>query len=270
MTRRAVYWAYMLSVVVVGLIVGLVTYVSVSTECLCEDYTLVKRAPRISPDYADTVIPPNIAPLNFVVKEPGSEYCVRISSARGRRINVFSSSGHVVIPVGPWQELLSANRGEKLTFDVYVMDSEDRWNRFAPVTNTIAKEDIDGYLVYRQMPVYNLVWSDMGIYQRNLQNHDERVILHNKSITRGCCNCHTFLNGHCQKRRRHEAGEYKDGVQSHTGDLSVMAPEWKSHRFFQQQDIAVFPYHRSQPGLVRHLLGPRHLRDRGEHDNDDT
>jgi len=44
------------------------------------------------------------------------------------------------------------------------------------------------------MPLYNLIWTDMGIYQRNLRNYDETVVLHNGSFDRGCCNCHTFLN----------------------------------------------------------------------------
>ena len=34
----------------------------------------------------------------------------------------------------------------------------------------------------------------MGIYQRNLRNYDESVVLHNKSFGKDCVNCHTFLN----------------------------------------------------------------------------
>jgi len=34
------------------------------------------RAPGIRPDYAGTVVPPNIAPLNFIVEEPGEQYVV--------------------------------------------------------------------------------------------------------------------------------------------------------------------------------------------------
>ena len=41
------------------------------------------RPPAIRPDYSHTVIPPNIAPLNFVVEEPGTDYLVRIHAPRG-------------------------------------------------------------------------------------------------------------------------------------------------------------------------------------------
>ena len=157
------------------------------------EYKSVGRVPVISPDYVGCVIPPNIAPLNFVVTEPGKRCCVRISAGRGKPIEVVNASGRVVIPLGPWKKLLDANRGGTLTFDVYTKDREGGWSRFAPIVNTIAPEDIDPYLVYREMPVYNLAWTDMGIYQRNLGNYDETVIVHNASFEHGCVNCHTFL-----------------------------------------------------------------------------
>ena len=34
-----------------------------------KDYSTIPRAAAIRPDYTDTVVPPNIAPLNFVVVE---------------------------------------------------------------------------------------------------------------------------------------------------------------------------------------------------------
>ena len=40
----------------------------------------VQTAPRIDPDYAGIVMPPNIAPLNFRVLEEGRDCVVRISS----------------------------------------------------------------------------------------------------------------------------------------------------------------------------------------------
>ena len=158
------------------------------------EYKSLDRTARIFPDYAGCVIPPNIAPLNFVVKEPGTRYGVTISAERGEAVSVFSSSGRMVIPEEPWKKLLRANRGSKLFVDIYVMSREDGWHRFKRLTNTIAKEEIDPYLVYREMPLYNLVWNDMGIYQRNLENYDVSVILHNRSFGGGCLNCHTFLN----------------------------------------------------------------------------
>ena len=71
------------------------------TEC-----DAVRRPPRIRPDYSETVIPPNIAPLNFLVEEPGVEYRVRIHGAEGEDILIGSRSPSIVIPPRPWRELL--------------------------------------------------------------------------------------------------------------------------------------------------------------------
>ena len=122
------------------------------------------RAPHIRPDYSDAVIPPNIAPLNFVVEEPGTEYGVRIRSAQGEAIDVVSRSPQVVIPLARWRQLLAANRGRKLYFDVCVRRADGQWTRFEPIVNTIADADIDRYLFYRLMKPIYIVRVNIAIY----------------------------------------------------------------------------------------------------------
>jgi len=151
------------------------------------------RPPRISPDYSGAVIPPNIAPLNFVVGEPGDGYCVRIRSSRGDPIEVTSRTPGIVIPPRRWTDLLGANRGEPLRFDVYVL-ADGAWRRFEPVSNTIARETIDSHLVYRLIRALFNKWSDMGIYDRDLTGYAERLVVDNGSFGEGCVNCHTFRN----------------------------------------------------------------------------
>ena len=150
------------------------------------------RPARIEPDYAGTTIPPNIAPLNFVLSEPGRGYSVTVRSTRGQPIEVSSCDGRIIIPEEPWRRLLDANRGEALFFEPRVRGEDGCWTRFQATVNTIAREDIDGYLAYRLItPIYN-VWKDVGIYQRALGGFDESVVLHNSSFEGGCVNCHTF------------------------------------------------------------------------------
>jgi len=152
----------------------------------------VLRFPQIRPDYAQTVIPPNIAPLNFAVLESGEGYFVRIGSIKGKSIEVHSRDPRIIIPSKPWKALLAENRGNALFFDVYVKDDGPNWRHFKTIPNRIANEDIDGHMVYRKMkPIYS-IWENIGIYQRSLENYDESVILHGKSYGHGCVNCHTF------------------------------------------------------------------------------
>jgi len=151
------------------------------------------REPTMSPDYSGIVIPANIAPLNFRIVEEGRAYQLTIRGGRGPSISVFSKTGQMRIPIRPWRALLNANRGQDISFDVYVQSADRQWRRFRSVTNTIAQEDIDETLVFRFMkPVYTW-WKDIGIYQRNLVNYDTSIVLHGRSFGEGCLNCHSFV-----------------------------------------------------------------------------
>ena len=187
-------WLVLLCALLV-VIVGTMSLLRRNAAFIIEECALVDRLPHIRPDYTETVIPPNIAPLNFLVEEPGTHYRVKIYSARGDGIDILSRSPTIVIPPGPWKKLLTANPGEELAWDVYVRKRHGRWSRFDTITGTIALEDIDDYLVYRLIkPLYTL-YTDIGVYQRNLRNYDESGVLYGRQFPHGpCINCHTFLD----------------------------------------------------------------------------
>ena len=152
----------------------------------------VDRPARIHPDYSGTVIPPNIAPLNFSILENGSYYCVKIYSKQNKAIEIFSKKPKITIPEERWHALLEDNRGEELSFLVFAKTEDGKWIRFSPITNNIAKEEIDRYLVYRKIyPAYS-AWNKMGIYQRDLYHFDESLVLNNDYFEGGCLNCHAF------------------------------------------------------------------------------
>jgi hypothetical protein len=158
-----------------------------------EKYNEVAAEPRISPDYSDIVIPANIAPVNFRILEEGRRYFTKIHAGGEVAINIFSETGQVRIPPSKWRSFLRSNRGNKIFFDIYAMDAEHGWRKFRSITNTIAEDDIDGYVVYRRMmPIYNW-WKGIGIYQRNLSNYDESLVMHGRSFEEGCLNCHSFV-----------------------------------------------------------------------------
>lgn len=153
----------------------------------------ILRLPRISPDYSGTVIPPNIAPLNFVIRESGSRFFVRIHSKSGEPIEVYGDSPKIVIPPGHWRSLLDRNRGEDLSYDVFVR-VKDQWYRYRTLVNRIARKDIDGHLAYRLIgPLYN-TWRRIGVYQRDLTTYSESVVLDGVAVGEACVNCHSFVN----------------------------------------------------------------------------
>ena len=191
-----------------ALIAILLFHVRGDRKITITQYTSIDRPAKVRPDYAGTVIPPNIAALNFIIEEDGSGYFVRICSKNGEPIEIFSKTGKIVIPDRAWHKLLDLNRGQQLSLDIFVKSTpvessseaqNKRWSRYETLTIEIANEDIDPFLVYRKIRPGHRTWRDMGIYQRSLTSFDESVVLNNGYFKRGCVNCHAFSANRAEK-----------------------------------------------------------------------
>ena len=174
------------------------------------EYILADHSVRISPDYRDCVAPPNIAPLNFVIQEEGSRFCVRIHAPKGDEIVVSSRSGKIVIPIKRWRDLLDLNRGSDVSFDIYARDGQGLWQRFETIRNHVAHEPADPYIVYRLLAGPNHSFRpDMGIQERHIESFDERwLVPYGKDR---CVNCHTFTNNDPQSMILHLRGDKDEG-----------------------------------------------------------
>ncbi len=169
--------------------------------CLCSaprvDLSALNRIdglPRIDPDYTGVVIPPNIAPLNFKVLEPGTGYLVKISAGEKNAIQVYSSAPAIRIPMQKWRRLLAQNKGKDFNIHVFVRDADKKWHQYKSITNHIAPEEIDAWLSYRLInPAYN-IWTKLGIYQRHLESFTEKPVLINRLTEGNCMNCHNYQN----------------------------------------------------------------------------
>ena len=76
MTKRGRY--ILLFVGLVPLAAYALTQLPAGAKVTIDQARPVGRPPRIRPDYQGAVIPPNIAPLNFLVQEDGSLYYVKL------------------------------------------------------------------------------------------------------------------------------------------------------------------------------------------------
>lgn len=160
------------------------------------------RPPRIHPDYAGVKVPPNIAPLNFVVDEPGDRFeaCARGDS--GDEVRIASRDGSIRFPIRQWRRLLAANRGGRLHVEVAVRQA-DGWRRYEPIVNEVAEAEIDPCLVYRVMNGLFTMYTKMSIRQRDLETFNERIVVDSRSFDDGCVNCHTFLDWRPEKMLIH-------------------------------------------------------------------
>jgi len=196
------------ALVLCAIIAMLLLYCRPGRKPAIKQYNSAERTAKIKPDYAGSVMPPNIAPLNFIIQEDGAGYFVKIYSEQGKPIEIFSMKPAILIPERAWRDLLDLNRGRQLKIDIYV-ESEIRasssqkedieWTRFHTLTNDIAREEIDTYLVYRKIRPGHSTWRNMGVYQRNLSSFDESTILSNGYFKNGCVNCHTFCSNRSKR-----------------------------------------------------------------------
>jgi hypothetical protein len=156
--------------------------------------SMTNIAPVIEPDYTGLTIPPNIAPLNFIIREKGETYSVRIHSDNGPEINLSSRKAKIEIPAGKWKSLLQNNKGGILKTDILTRDKEGGWHEYNTITNNIAEEPIDKYLYYRILyPGYES-WSSLSINYRDLENYKSEALIENSIVNENCVNCHAFNN----------------------------------------------------------------------------
>jgi hypothetical protein len=171
-----------------------------------QNYTNTGRTPVLEPDYSDIIIPPNIAPLNFMIKEVGSGYSAHFLIGSKTIIKTGSRKGKIQIPERKWREMLMDNKGKDLKIDIYLKDNKGEWTKFQSITNKIATELIDPYIFYRLLFSGYESWAELSIKERNLENFRERSLIENSVVDENCVNCHSFNNGNTEDFLFHMRG----------------------------------------------------------------
>lgn len=158
-------------------------------------YEELKEKPVIYPDYQEIVIPYNIAPLNFMIREEGTDYITRISGERGEDLLIRGKK--VNLKTKDWHTLLEHNRGAHLFIEIFLKKNQ-HWYKYPVIRNRIAEEPIDEYISYRLIAPLYVTFKEMSIRQRNITDFDERVIYSNKAVAgkneQQCINCHAYQN----------------------------------------------------------------------------
>jgi hypothetical protein len=148
----------------------------------------VAQAAPIYPDYADVVIPYNIAPLNFLLRDGAEAVEVKITGKK-QTLTVYGDD-KVCFSMDDWKELLDAEKGNTLTVQV-TSRVNGEWLAYKPFTWYVAPDPVDGYLTYRLIEPGYEVWNSIQLCERNMQTFDERVLIDNNTVDKSCLNCHT-------------------------------------------------------------------------------
>ena len=176
-----------------GYIFSLLFVVSCTTS-VPESSISVDKKPDVYPQYADVVIPCNIAPLTFRIEENGSKYVTRFVAGDNELV---VSGKEVSVPVDRWHALLGKAKGGVVGVDVYVKGKEG-WKRFSQFSFDVSPDSVDSYISYRLIPPSYVAYEHLNICQRNLSTFDEEVIYSNFLVPSEpdgqCINCHAYKN----------------------------------------------------------------------------
>ena len=164
------------------------------------------REPVIDPDYSGVTIPPNIAPLNFVIQEKGEAFRIIATSQKGATLTVESSDGTVKFPVKSWKKLLEGSSGGRMEIGVISSSRGSSAIKYTPVQVMVADEPIDPYLCYRLLYPGYRSWVEMKIVQRSLEDFSEYSLFENQMMEDNCVNCHSFKQNSPDKFMLHVRG----------------------------------------------------------------
>ena len=150
------------------------------------------REPVIEPDYSGVTVPPNIAPMNFVINEKGNSFKINIVSSNGGHFSIKASGNQVRFPVRPWQKLLENSKNGKIAIEVISKGDDGSREKYTPLVIDVADEPIDPFICYRLLyPGYE-TYLRIEIIQRSLSDFTERPVIENQLLKNNCVNCHSF------------------------------------------------------------------------------
>ena len=106
---------------------------------LPSSFTQSDSEPSIWPDYAGVTVPPNIAPLNFLVDSVDDV----VAEIEGQTFG--GKKNKVQFDEDEWHEMLASAKGKSLSVTVYTK-KDGKWKAYKPFKIHVAEEDIDPYV----------------------------------------------------------------------------------------------------------------------------
>ena len=212
-----------------GMAIGL--FASCSQEV--KVFSSVDTPSPLVEDYADMVVPPNIAPLNFFVDAKDGQEAL-VLTCNGKSISAISKDGAIIPALDAWKGWASKNEQVEVK---HCRLEDGKWIAYRSFTFRFAEEEINPYLVYRLIPPGYTLWNEMGIYQRNLENFEETAILENVQTDRNCMNCHSFCVQDPEKMMFHLRAKHAGTILMKDGNIRKL--ETKTE---QTMSALVYPY----------------------------
>ena len=187
------------------------------TSCSEKRVTRVDSLPPMYPDYTNVTIPPNIAPLNFLM--PDSAQCVEVF-VDGVRV-CKSRSNRVRFGMRKWRRLLEEHRGDSVLVSVRASFG-DGVTEFLPFRWFVADDEVDAYLTYRLIEPDYEVFSRIALEERCVENFKTRRFADHEKVGNRCMNCHTYAAQNPKLSMLYVRGDGGGAVLNRNGGLSLL------------------------------------------------
>mgnify|MGYP002853390695 CR=1 FL=1 len=165
---------------------------AVLTACTSRptDVRQADALPAIWPDYTGVTIPVGIAPLDFAMADDQvSTIDVEVKGSKGGTLH--ANGDYADFDPDEWHQLLEQNKGGQLTVTVCA-EQDGQWTQYRDFTIDVSPEPLQDWgITYRRIPPSYMIYSGMGLYQRDLSNFDEKALIENNWSHGMCLNCHT-------------------------------------------------------------------------------
>lgn len=171
-----------------------------------EQATRLNRKAVIYPDYTDTTLPCNMAAPTFASKDSLQLDDLQAVFCAGDSKVVVAGNGDegFCIDADDWQTL----KADSPDIKVRIQGRRgSEWVEYDAFSITISPDSIDSHLAYRLIEPGYEVWNKMGIYERCLENYEQKAIKTNDETDGGCINCHSFCNYNRNKMTYHQRVE---------------------------------------------------------------
>lgn len=227
---------YFMGLLLMGGMLGLGSCMSKPGILVPTNPIQANQLPKIYPDYIGVTVPATIAPLNFNVEDIDAESVNVV--VEGSKIGELQSEGdYANFDIDDWHHLLDQNRGGDLKVTVYV-EKKGNWTQYKDFDIHVSPYALDDWgLTYRRIAPGYEVYGKLGIYQRNLSNFKETVILENTAAPGACLNCHTANRTNPDQFTFHVRGDHGATLVSQNGKR-----EWLKAKNDSLKGSMVYPY----------------------------
>ena len=200
-------------------IIAVVLLICSCSKELPTEYTQSKAFPHIYPAYNGVTIPVNIAPLSFEMYDSCEEMAVRYSFGDEE---IICRGKQSLPPMDEWKQLTAAAKGKSIQVETYVC-KEGQWTRFRPFNIHVSPDSIDPYISYRLIHPSYVLYEELTINQRCLENYDESVIYDNILCSDGpdgqCINCHNYQQYNPARMQFHARHNFGGTVITYDGKI---------------------------------------------------